>query len=151
MDSADYKNNILKEKAEQARSFPAKNIDLDKGNHDFLPPLIGDFVMGSRREEQPSSEWPKRNENPHGKSRNEQLSSFPILSSLSHKMQAVIRLLKALGMAQTGFFFLDWKKRKAWQGWNCACTAVTSEGGRWSPKKCPGVAFFFGQKESVWS
>ncbi|KFP34215.1 Matrix-remodeling-associated protein 8, partial [Colius striatus] len=26
----DYKNNILKEKAEQARSFPAKNIDLDK-------------------------------------------------------------------------------------------------------------------------
>ncbi|NWR41738.1 MXRA8 protein, partial [Regulus satrapa] len=33
----DYKNNILKEKAEQARSFPAKNIDLDKGNHDFLP------------------------------------------------------------------------------------------------------------------
>ncbi|NXY07579.1 MXRA8 protein, partial [Pteruthius melanotis] len=34
----DYKNNILKEKAEQARSFPAKNIDLDKGNHDFLAP-----------------------------------------------------------------------------------------------------------------
>ncbi|NXE20003.1 MXRA8 protein, partial [Ardeotis kori] len=26
----DYKNNILKEKIEQARSFPAKNIDLDK-------------------------------------------------------------------------------------------------------------------------
>ncbi|XP_064381544.1 matrix remodeling-associated protein 8 isoform X2 [Dromaius novaehollandiae] len=26
----DYKNNILKEKVEQARSFPAKNIDLDK-------------------------------------------------------------------------------------------------------------------------
>ncbi|NXQ60031.1 MXRA8 protein, partial [Anthoscopus minutus] len=26
----DYKNNILKEKAEQARSFPAKHIDLDK-------------------------------------------------------------------------------------------------------------------------
>ncbi|NXH01441.1 MXRA8 protein, partial [Loxia leucoptera] len=26
----DYKNNILKEKAEQGRSFPAKNIDLDK-------------------------------------------------------------------------------------------------------------------------
>ncbi|NXX15882.1 MXRA8 protein, partial [Podargus strigoides] len=26
----DYKNNILKEKAEQARGFPAKNIDLDK-------------------------------------------------------------------------------------------------------------------------
>ncbi|XP_013811528.1 matrix remodeling-associated protein 8 isoform X3 [Apteryx mantelli] len=26
----DYKNNILKEKAEQARSFPAKNIDLEK-------------------------------------------------------------------------------------------------------------------------
>ncbi|NXH14211.1 MXRA8 protein, partial [Bucco capensis] len=26
----DYKNNILKEKAEHARSFPAKNIDLDK-------------------------------------------------------------------------------------------------------------------------
>ncbi|NXJ83102.1 MXRA8 protein, partial [Trogon melanurus] len=32
----DYKNNILKEKAEQARSFPAKNIDLDKGNKDLL-------------------------------------------------------------------------------------------------------------------
>ncbi|NXW82109.1 MXRA8 protein, partial [Alopecoenas beccarii] len=32
----DYKNNILKEKAEQARSFPAKNIDLDKGNNDQL-------------------------------------------------------------------------------------------------------------------
>lgn len=34
----DYKNNILKEKAEQARSFPAKNIDLDKGNNDLLHP-----------------------------------------------------------------------------------------------------------------
>ncbi|KAF2975662.1 hypothetical protein EK904_010936 [Melospiza melodia maxima] len=29
----DYKNNILKEKAEQARSCPAKNIDLDKGRN----------------------------------------------------------------------------------------------------------------------
>lgn len=34
----DYKNNILKEKAEQARTFPAKNIDLDKGNNDLLHP-----------------------------------------------------------------------------------------------------------------
>ncbi|KAI1231527.1 Matrix-remodeling-associated protein 8, partial [Lamprotornis superbus] len=33
----DYKNNILKEKAEQARSFPAKNIDLDKGE-ELSPP-----------------------------------------------------------------------------------------------------------------
>ncbi|NWR76287.1 MXRA8 protein, partial [Centropus unirufus] len=34
----DYKNNILKEKAEQTRSFPAKNIDLDKGTNDLLHP-----------------------------------------------------------------------------------------------------------------
>ncbi|NWU47478.1 MXRA8 protein, partial [Dromas ardeola] len=34
----DYKNNILKEKAEQARSFPAKHIDLDKGNNEQLHP-----------------------------------------------------------------------------------------------------------------
>lgn len=47
-------------------------------------------------------------------------------------MQAVIRLLKAFGMAQIGIF-LDWKK-KAWQGWSSACSAGTSEGGRWSPK-----------------
>lgn len=66
-------------------------------------------------------------------------------------MQAVIRLLKTLGMAQIGIF-LDWKK-KAWQGWKNACSAVTSEGGRCSPKMSwRGVwAENTVQRESVWS
>lgn len=44
----DYKNNILKEKAEQARSFPAKNIDLDKGNNAQLTLISGcrNLVVG---------------------------------------------------------------------------------------------------------
>ncbi|KAF4788120.1 Matrix-remodeling-associated protein 8 [Turdus rufiventris] len=49
----DYKNNILKEKAEQARSFPAKNIDLDKAQSrsDFQEQDDAVPVPGSGRSE----------------------------------------------------------------------------------------------------
>lgn len=87
--------------------------------------LIGgcrSLVMGWRREEHTLAvSWPSHSQTRNGKHHDKweqewEASSLPILSSWSHKIQVVIRFLKAFGMAQIDFL-LYWKKN-ALQGWN---------------------------------
>lgn len=87
--------------------------------------LIGgcrSLVLGWRREEHTLAvSWPSHSQTRNGKHHDKweqewEASSLPILSSWSHKIQVVIRFLKAFGMAQIDFL-LYWKKN-ALQGWN---------------------------------